>query len=129
MTAEMQLLPRLRRSILGAWLAVFYALAVLASGLAPSPVFAGSPLDGALLCSGLTPPGHDAPEPAGEPTHCKGCPVNPVLAAPAQAPGVAVERASLPAATVDRPSHAEAPPALLGLPPSRAPPATASRLI
>lgn len=128
MTAEMHLLRSLRlrslrRSLLGAWLAVAYALAVLASGLAPSPASAHAVFDSALLCTGLTPPGPDVPEPAGETAHCKGCPVNPVLAGPPQTMQAAVVRASI-LAVADVPrGDGDAPPAVLGLPPSRAPPA------
>lgn len=77
------LLPRLRRSILGAWLAVAYALAVFAAGLAPQPAFAHGSLDGALLCSGLLAPAADeAPPPPSGPGHCEGCPLSPVVAVP-----------------------------------------------
>ncbi|CAN7399047.1 hypothetical protein LJR009_003395 [Bosea sp. LjRoot9] len=118
-------LARLRRSTLGAWLAVAYALAVLAAGLAPSAALAHPGLDGALLCSGLSAPGPDAPEPAGELTHCKGCPVNPVIAGPAPtAQGMIVRLAvQAPAAQTIIP----APPrmAAFGLPQSRAPPVAA----
>jgi hypothetical protein len=123
MTSEMPSLRGLRRSALGAWLAVVYALAVLASGLAPSPATALAPLDGAVLCSGLTPPGPDVPEPAGETAHCKGCPVNPVLAGPPQTMPVAVVRASVLAVADVLRGSIEVPPVVLGVPPSRAPPA------
>lgn len=124
MTAETPLLRGLRHSVLGAWLAVAYTLAVIASGLAPSPASAQSPLDGALLCSGLTPPGQDAPEPVSNPDHCKGCPVNPVLAGPPQAVPAALVRASVHTVADVLRGSVDAPPALLGLPPSRAPPAS-----
>lgn len=122
MIAETPVLGGLRRSVLGAWLAVIYALAVLASGLAPSPASALAPLEGALLCSGLTPPGPDAPEPTGEPAHCKGCPVNPILAGPGQAAAIAIFRAWLYAASAHLSGFAALPAATLGLPQSRAPP-------
>jgi len=123
MTAETHLLRCLRRSMLGAWLAVAYALAVLASGLAHSPASAHGLLDGAVLCSGLMPPGQDMPEPASEPQHCKGCPVNPVLAGPAQALAIALARVSAAAVAGTVHASADAPTAKPGLPPSRAPPA------
>jgi len=124
MTVETPFLRSLRRSALGAWLAVAYALAVLASGLAPSPAFAHSPLDGAWLCSGLAPPTQGMPEPASEPAHCKGCPVNPVLAGPVDVAGIADVRTPLSAASEQRPGFAALPAAVPGLPPSRAPPAS-----
>ncbi|HEY5793836.1 MAG TPA: hypothetical protein VIU82_02395 [Bosea sp. (in: a-proteobacteria)] len=125
----MPFLGGLRRSALGAWLAVVYALAVLASGLAPSPASALTPLDGALLCSGLTPPGQDAPEPAGEPVHCKGCPLNPVLAGPGQPVGIAIFRTGVADAIGHLPGFAEVPAATPGLPQSRAPPIADTRLV
>ena len=82
-------LARLRRSALGAWLAVAYALAVLASGLMAAPVMAmPAGIDGMVLCSGAMPPGDETPAPPGKFQHCKGCPANPVMAASpaAQAP-------------------------------------------
>lgn len=122
MTVETPFLGGLRRSALGAWLAAVYTLAVLASGLAPSAASAMAPVDGALLCSGLTSPGQDAPEPAGEPVHCKGCPLNPVLAGPRQAAGIAIFRAWLSAASAHFSGFAALPAATPGLPQSRAPP-------
>ncbi len=118
--------------MLGAWLAVFYALAVLASGLAPSPVSARGITEFALLCSGLAPPAQDLPdqdlpEPASNPDHCKGCPVNPVLAGPPQAMPAALVRASAHAVADVPRGSADAPLAILGLPPSRAPPASGSQ--
>jgi hypothetical protein len=113
--------------MLGAWLAVFYALAVLASGLAPSPASAHGLAEGALLCSGLAPPAQDVPEPVGEPAHCKGCPVNPVLAGPPQAVPAALARASALAVADILRGSVDAPVAVLGLPPSRAPPASVSQ--
>ena len=122
MTAETPLLRRLRCSLLGAWLAVAYALAVLVSGLAPSSASAHV-LDGTVLCSGLTLPGPEAPEPAGEPSHCKGCLLNPVMACPAQTGQVGVARASAVTAARIVAAIVVAPSPILGLPPSRAPPA------
>jgi len=76
-------LSGLRRSLLGAWLAAAYALAVLAAALAPAPALAAATgLAGAMLCSGAAMPGQDAPHPAEERLHCKGCPLQPLLAAP-----------------------------------------------
>ena len=126
MTVETHQLRSLRRSVLGAWLAVAYALAVLASGLAPSPASAHPALDGAMLCSGTTLPGQDAPAPAGEPQHCKGCPINPVLAGPGQAVPFTLARVSVDAVAETILTVADAPPTVLGLPPSRAPPASIS---
>jgi len=83
MQARAALLDRLRRSGLGAWLAVAYALGVLALALAPAPAmaaFGGS--DGVVLCSGVPVPDEGQPAPLGDLTHCKGCPLNPVLAGP-----------------------------------------------
>jgi hypothetical protein len=125
MPALAPLLAQLRRSTLGAWLAVAYALAVLAAGLAPSAALAHPGLDGALLCSGLSPPGPDAPEPAGELTHCKGCPVNPVVSGPAPTLHGMIVRLAVQAPAVQ--TIIPAPPrmAAFGLPQSRAPPAAA----
>lgn len=124
MTVDPHLLRCLRRSTLGAWLAVAYALAVLVSALAPSAASAHGLLDGAMLCSGLTPPAQDAPEPAGEPQHCKGCPVNPVLAGPGQAAPITLARAAAAAVAGAVPGAADAPAPKPGLPPSHAPPGT-----
>ena len=60
-----------------------YALCVLALALAPAPAmaaFGGS--DGVVLCSGAPVPDEGRPAPSGDLTHCKGCPLNPVLAGP-----------------------------------------------
>lgn len=122
MTSETHLLRCLRHSVLGVWLAVAYALAVLASGLAPSPASAHGVLDGAQLCSGLTPPGQDTPEPTGEPQHCKGCPVNPVLAGRSQDAAITFARASVAAVAGIVYASADAPAPKPGLPPSHAPP-------
>ena len=129
MTARMPFLRGLRRSVLGAWLAVAYALAVLASGLAPSPASARGVADGTVLCSGQTLPGQDAPEPAGEPAHCKACPANPALAGTALVTQPVIVRLQLDA-TAERMRGTPARPAgVLGLPPSHAPPAAAIPLI
>ena len=83
MTARASLLQRLRRSGLGVWLAVAYAWGVLALAVAPVPAYAAlSGHDGAVLCSGAPVPDDGSPVPAGELSHCKGCPLNPVLAGP-----------------------------------------------
>lgn len=127
MTAAMPLLGRLRRSALGAWLAVAYALTMLASGLAPTPATAHGLLDGAILCSGLPLPGQaasaPAPEPVDEPAHCKSCPLNPVLASPAPPAPVGIVRVSVALLTKLLPVERAAPSPILGLPPTRAPPA------
>lgn len=81
MPARATLLDRLRRSGLGVWLAVAYAWAVLALALAPAPAQAAFiAQNGAVLCSGMPVPGDAAPVPPGDTVHCKGCPLNPVLA-------------------------------------------------
>lgn len=83
MTARATLLQRLRRSGLGVWLAVAYAWGVLALAVAPVPAYAAlSGHDGAVLCSGAPVPDDGSPVPAGDLSHCKGCPLNPVLAGP-----------------------------------------------
>ena len=75
MPATAPILARLRRSVLGAWLASAYALAVLAAMLAPAPAFAAhAALDGAVLCSGQPAPDQNAPASDGGQLHCLGCP-------------------------------------------------------
>lgn len=126
MTVDLPLLGRLRRSVLGAWLAVAYALALLAAGLAPAPAVAHDALDGAVLCSGLTLPGEAAGEPAevpaGEFLHCKGCPLSPVFACPGRLATIGVARMALAVSAEVLRTEAAAPLPILGLPPSRAPP-------
>lgn len=126
MPATASLLARLRRSALGAWLASAYALAVLAAALAPSPVLAAPPaLDGAVLCSGQPAPDRDAPASDGGRQHCQGCPANPVVAAPPDVLQPAVSRVAVLAAA-PQPLAAGLPHGVsLGLPQSRAPPASA----
>lgn len=124
MQARAALLDRLRRSGLGAWLATAYALCVLAVALAPAPAmaaFGGS--DGVVLCSGAPVPDDGQSVPTGDLTHCKGCPLNPVLAGPPieaeLAPGrVAARLASLAPLAEGLPHRFAA-----GLAQSRAPPA------
>lgn len=83
MSARATSLRNLRRSGLGAWLAVAYAWAVLALALVPAPAFAAlAGHDGIVLCSGATLPDDGGPVPLGDLAHCKGCPLNPVLAGP-----------------------------------------------
>lgn len=120
-------LAGLRRSVLGAWLAAVYALAVLAAALAPAPGFAAG-IAGTLLCSGDPAPGPDLPLPAGEMDHCKGCPLNPVLAGPSSEQPAIAARAAQPVAP--RPPGIAGLPhgTVTGLPGSRAPPALASQL-
>ncbi|MGX5736265.1 hypothetical protein [Bosea thiooxidans] len=91
MSARATLLQRLRRSGLGVWLAVAYAWGLLALAVAPVPAYAAlSGHDDAVLCSGAPVPDDGSPAPVGDLSHCKGCPLNPVLAAPpAEAPPVA----------------------------------------
>ena len=60
-----------------------YALCVMALALAPAPAFATlSGHDGVVLCSGAPVPDEGQPIPLGDLVHCKGCPLNPVLAGP-----------------------------------------------
>jgi hypothetical protein len=125
MTLDAQLLRDLRRSLLGAWLAVAYALALIASALAPSPASAHRLIDGAVLCTGLTPPGQDVPDPADGSDHCKGCFGNPLLAGPGHARQTTPIRVSADAPAPVASASRYAPASILGLPPSRAPPATA----
>jgi hypothetical protein len=126
MTVGLSLLRRLRRSALGAWLAAAYALTMLASGLAPLPAMARGLMDGTVLCSGLPLPGQEpsspAPEPAGEPAHCKGCPLNPVLASPAPPAPAGIVRVPVVVLAQRLPAERAAPLPVLGLPPTRAPP-------
>jgi len=124
MQARAALLDRLRRSGLGAWLAMAYALCVLALALAPAPTmaaFGGS--DGVVLCSGEPVPDNGQPVPIGDLTHCKGCPLNPVLAGPpveaVPAPGRLAARLVSPAPLAEGLPHRFA----AGLAQSRAPPA------
>lgn len=129
MPARATAFARLRHSVLGSWLAVAYALAVLAAGLAPMPALASHPdLVGAVLCSGSVVPGAEQPAPANEQVHCKGCPVNPVLAGPPaeQLPVIARFTATV---AISRPLEQGLPRGIMiGLPQSRAPPvALASR--
>ncbi|KRE11959.1 hypothetical protein ASE63_19690 [Bosea sp. Root381] len=127
MTVDAPLLGRLRRSVLGAWLAVAYALTLLAAGLAPAPAGAHNVFDGAVLCSGLALPGESAGTPAQEPTgevlHCKGCPLGPVFACPSRPTHIGVVRMAAAVSAEILHAQAAAPSSILGLPPSRAPPA------
>ncbi|WP_293802343.1 hypothetical protein [uncultured Bosea sp.] len=124
MQARAALLDCLRRSGLGAWLATAYALCVLALALAPAPALATlSGHDGFVLCSGAPVPDEGQPLPLGDLTHCKGCPLNPVLAGPpveaAPAPGRLATRLAAPALLAEGLPHRFA----AGLAQSRAPPA------
>lgn len=114
------ILPHLRRSLLGAWLAVAYALAVLAAGLAPAPAHAA--VGGWLLCSGSSAPLSEAPAPAGEASHCKGCPANPVLANPPAPETVAFVRRARPVAALAAARSGIVASPAWRLPPSHAPP-------
>ena len=123
MQARAALLDRLRRSGLGAWLAMAYALCVMALALAPAPAmaaFGGS--DGVVLCSGEPVPDDGQPVPIGDLTHCKGCPLNPVLAGPpveiAPVPMRLATRLASPALLAEGLPHRFA----AGLAQSRAPP-------
>lgn len=125
MPATAPMFARLR-SVLGAWLASAYALAVLAAALAPTPGLAGHPaLDGAILCSGEPAPDQHAPASDSDRPHCQGCPANPVVAAPPDALQPADSRVAVLVAA-PQPLAAGLPRgASLGLPQSRAPPAAA----
>jgi hypothetical protein len=126
MSATAPMLARLRRSVLGAWLASAYALAVLAAGLAPTPVLAAHmALDGAVLCSGQPAPDQNAPASDGGQQHCQGCPANPVVATPPEALQPSSGRAGVLVAA-PQPLAAGLPRGVSpGLPQSRAPPAIA----
>ncbi len=128
MTARASMLESLRRSVLGAWLAAAYALAVLAVALAPMP--GGQAIGaefGAVLCSGAPLPGgsgQDGPAaPLGEFAHCKGCAHNPIFAVPPAAAAVLAARVA--GVAVPQPILRESLPqgGVRGLPPPRAPPA------
>jgi hypothetical protein len=116
-------LATMRRSVLGAWLAVAYALAVLAAGLAPQAAMAHPVLDGAWLCSGLAAPASDAPGLPAEADHCKACPASPAMAAPPPMQQPTLARRALPVALERPPQPGIGPATACGLPQSRAPPA------
>jgi hypothetical protein len=122
MSSRPPLLAGLRRSLLGAWLSCAYGLAILAGALAPAMAAAHAPLRDAVLCSGLATPGQDAPETGGEASHCKGCPVNPLLAAPACAGGLIALRTPVRLQQVEFAGNVAPERGRLGLPPSRGPP-------
>lgn len=127
MPATAPMLARLRHSVLGAWLASAYALAVLAAALAPSPTFAAHPvLDGAVLCSGQPAPDQNAPVSDDGLQHCQGCPANPVVAAPPEAYQPADSRIAVPVAAAQPLAAGLLRGVSLGLPQSRAPPAAAA---
>ena len=104
-----------------------YALGVLALALAPAPSAASGLPSGILLCSGAPAPSDGQPAvpagPLGELGHCKGCPLNPVLAGPpveaVPAPGRFAARLVSPAPLAEGLPHRFA----AGLAQSRAPPA------
>lgn len=123
MQARAALLDRLRRSGLGAWLAMAYALCVMALALAPAPALATlSGHDGVVLCSGAPVPDNGQQVPLGDLAHCKGCPLNPVLAGPPieamPAPERLAKRLASPASLAEGLPHRFA----AGLAQSRAPP-------
>lgn len=120
MTARSPLLDTLRRSLLGAWIACAYALAVLAGGLAQAATPVGpAELAQAQLCSGQALPGSHAPD---EPDHCKGCLGKVPVALPPAAVLLAPERPPIartqPVLLAQAPRCAEP----FGLQPSRGPP-------
>lgn len=124
MPARATLLDRMRRSGLGVWFAIAYAWGVLALALAPAPALAAlSGHDGVVLCSGAPVPEDGAPAPAADLVHCKGCPLNPILAAPPSgelpSAGRSVLRLPQPVPAAEGLAHRFA----LGLAQSRAPPA------
>ena len=124
MLARATLLHRMRRSGLGAWLSMAYALCVLALALAPAPAMAAlGGHDGVVLCSGAPVPDDGQPVPLGDLVHCKGCPLNPVLAGPPSGDlplaGRSVVRLSLQQPIAEGLEHRFA----IGLAHSRAPPA------
>lgn len=125
MPASRPLLAILRRSALGAWLAVAYALAVLAASLAPAPALAAHPaLAGAVLCSGAPiPDASEQPSPASPAQHCLGCIANSAVAIP---PPPALPMALRFAVALERARQLDSEvrsAAIPGLPQSRAPPA------
>jgi hypothetical protein len=115
----------MRRSLLGAWLAVVYALAVLAAGLSPQLAAAHQALPGTVLCSGSGLVGDEIPPPgpASEPSHCKGCPLYPVLDLPRAAQQPEAVRHAQPVAQRLPASPASFIAPACDLPPPRAPPA------
>ncbi|SEG42049.1 hypothetical protein [Bosea lathyri] len=124
MSARATAFTRLRRSVLGAWLAVAYALAVLATGLATVPALAAHPaLQGITLCSGSAVPGDETPAPLSEQTHCMGCPLNPILLVPTAPQFPTIAQTVAPVALSLPLQHGLPRGATPGLPRSRAPPA------
>lgn len=120
MAARFSLLATLRRSMIGAWLACAYALAVVAAGLAPSPAAAWpAELGAPQLCSGDAAPGSETPS---EPAHCKGCLASWPVALPPDVTAHVPLRLPVvleAAPHASAPAHAAAP---FGLQPSRGPP-------
>lgn len=115
----------MRHSLLGAWLAVAYALAVLAAGLAPQAAMAHQPLAGMILCSGQGFSGDETPQPqpTSEPSHCKGCPLFPALGLPHTAKLPETVRHAQPVAQRAPASRPFFIAPACDLPPPRAPPA------
>lgn len=126
MPAPARLLQRLRRSVLGAWLAMAYALSVLALALAPTPSVAFGVPGGVLLCSGVPVPddrSSGAPAtPLGDLAHCKGCPQNPVLGGPPVFQAFFVARPATHLALSGQRDEGQLSVVETGLPPPRAPP-------
>ena len=124
MSARPTLYSHLRGSLLGAWLAVVYGLAVLATAAMPTPVHAV--VEGTVLCSGLSVPPADGPGADGADDPCKSCPTGPLqalppvqqLAAPARPARLVVLAGGLSSGVLAPPGWR--------LPPSHAPPRAAS---
>lgn len=101
-----------------------YALCLLALALASAPAMAMlGGHDGVVLCSGAAVPDEGQSAPPGDLVHCKGCPLNPVLAGlpveAASAPGRLAIRLAAPVSLAEGLPHRFA----AGLAQSRAPPA------
>lgn len=113
-------LDRLRRSALVAWLACLYALAVVASTMAPAPA-AAEPFAG-LLCSGqvAVPDGGDGSDDARD--HCKPCLPLPGLALLPAAPAASPRAVTPPQPAVFAMVAAEPLPSRYGPAQARAPP-------
>lgn len=115
-------LEALRRSVLGAWLACAYALAVLASALSPASATATA-MPGQLCSGEMAQPGPGEPA-DGEGPHCKPCLPLPGLAVLPPVPALAARIATLPLRGTVSFTLAEPRPARNALAQPRAPPVT-----